>query len=749
MFSSFSALTKALINVFIFLPYFFSVEPLLKSLFAPWKRIVPKEKRVGFSFSDFFSDLAFDWISRGIGFVVRFSTLLAYLCVQTLYVPLALISVVLYVIFVLPIQYMIKSLGKTEAQIYMEAKQSFISLHTMDPENVPTIESWFDTWYTQSKHATRWWELDNLFNTVPIGRDWTQGYTPTLDQFALDLSATAGRHESKPMTLGREKEMQQIEQVLCKTDGANILLVGEGGVGKTTIVETLAYRIYKGRGNPLLAFKRLIEINLEKILASNPDTKARESIIEDLFQEAHDAGNIIFLISNFDKYMSSGEGRVDLSTPIEKFLRSNKIHVIGTTTPFAYQKYLYSKQMLKSAFTTLEIPEISADVTLQILLEQSHRYELRYKVSLPYETLVAAVQKSAFFISDIPFPEKALQLVDDCCVHAKDNTSAQGGPIKVTPDMVDLILSSRTHVPTSLTQAFKQKLLTIENKLAETVIGQDGTMRELSSALQRAFLMIGKRKKPLASFLFLGPTGVGKTETAKTLAKEFFDSESNMIRFDMSEFQQITDIPRLIGDMTSGNPGLLMSAVREKPYGVLLLDEMEKAHHDLLNIFLTLLDEGYITDSTGKRVDGKSLVVIATSNAGALDFYSDITKGQPTIELPSSPKRDIMSFLIENRYFAPEFLNRFDGVIAFKPLDMSMAFKIAKRMVAAIASNVMALHNVAVEVTDETLQSVISQHFNPAYGARDLARAIQEHVENIVAQQVLAGEVQKGSHITI
>jgi len=743
MFSSFSTLTKALSNIFIFLPYFFSVDVLVRSLFAPWKRITPKQKRVGFDFGSFFSDLAFNWVSRGIGFMVRSVTIMVYFIFQILFVPEAIIVILFYIIFIWPIHTLLKPLTKSEDQIYEEEKQKFISTHTLNADNVPQIENWFDTWYTKTQHAKQWWQLDNLFNTVPLGRDWSNGYTNTLDKYAIDLSANAHVNDDKPMTIGREKELQEIEQVLCKTNGANIIMVGEEGVGKTAIIESLAYRIYIGRGNPLLAFKRLIEINFERILASDADSKVRESILETLFAEANEAGNIIFVINNLDKYLSSGEGRVDISTPLEKFLRSNRIHIIGTTNPFAYQKYLYSKQSLKNYFTVLEVHEISAEITTQIILDSSHRFESRYHVILPYETIIASVQKSAFFITDVPFPEKALQVLDDCCIYIKDKPVDSRGLRVVIPELVDLVLSNRTHTPTKLNESFKEKLLTINNRLNLIVVGQEQTMNDLSAALQRAFIMIGKRKKPLASFLFLGPTGVGKTETAKTLAKEFFGSEKNMIRFDMSEFQRVDDIPRLIGDQLSGNPGLLVSAIREKPYGVLLLDEIEKANHDLINIFLTLFDEGYITDSLGKPVDCKSLVLIATSNAGALEFYKQTTNSANKIDA------DIMNYLIENRLFTPEFLNRFDGVIAFRPLSDATALTIAYGMVAQIATNVLSLHDVKIKVSDETLKSIIATHFNPAYGARNLARAIQEHIENVIAQQVLSGEAKKGTTISL
>lgn len=723
---------------------------------------MPNEKRVGFSFSDFFNDFAFDLVSRGIGFFVRIGTLLTYLVIQVLYVPVALLVVLIYIIAILPLQTLLKGVSKSETEKLSEEKQVFIGSHTHDPAHVPAVEAWFDTWHAQTTHVSRWWELDNLFNVVPIGRDWAQGYTPVLDKYIIDLSGSASQFESRPMTIGREKELKDIEDVLCKTNGANILMIGEEGVGKTTIIESLAYRIHIGRGNPLLAFKRLVEINLEKILATDRDPKVREAILEELFAEAYRAGNIIFVIHNFDKYMSSGEGRVDLSTPLEKFLRSNRIHVIGIATPFSYQKFLYAKQVLKNHFTVLDVKEITAEVTLQILLEHAHRFEARYNVVLPYETLLASVQKSAFFINDVPFPEKALLVVDECCNRVKNSEVPKNQLSTVGPELVDQVLSDRTHVPTTLTGVFKQKLLTIYDKLNDYVVGQQHTMGELSASLQRSFLMIGKRKKPIASFLFLGPTGVGKTETAKVLAREFFESENNMIRFDMSEFQRIEDISRLIGSTETGDPGLLVSSIRERPYGVLLLDEIEKAHHDLLNIFLTLLDEGYITDSMGKHVDCKSLVVIGTSNAGALEFYNHASSTDQNSQNASSqqispqpstsnlqPHLDIMSFLIEKRYFTPEFLNRFDGVIAFMPLSEDTAFMIARRMVNQIAINIQNLHNVNLVVSDITLRTIIKSHFNPAYGARDLQRVIQAQVENTIAQQILTGEASKGSVIEI
>jgi ATP-dependent Clp protease ATP-binding subunit ClpA len=541
------------------------------------------------------------------------------------------------------------------------------------------------------------------------------------------------------MTIGRESEMKKIEDVLCKSQDANILITGEPGVGKTTAIESLAYRIYIGRCHPLLAFKRLMDLNLEGILAQHTDMKVREEVLSRILQEAHAAGNIIIVIHRIDRYLSSGEGRIDLSTPIQKYLAQPGVQVIGITTPAAYERYIRPKAEVAQHFTQLPLQEIAPEVALQIILRNYYKYEKRYSVTLPYETCVAAVQKSAYFITTIPFPEKALQLLDDACVYVKNHVTEK----VVKPTIIDTVLTTRLHVPTVVDDVLKQKLMSLEQDLGTHVIGQERALRLIAQALQRAFVMLGKRKKPLASFLLLGPTGVGKTETAKVLATHFFTDESSLIRFDMSQFQRVDDIPKLIGDTSTGDPGLLVSALRKQPYGVLLLDEIEKASKDLLNVFLTVMDEGYIADATGARVDCKSLIIIATSNAGALDFYHAAS--------PDTRRGDgaLMQFLIQNRYFSPEFLNRFDGVIAYEPLTTEVAVQIGTLMVHAIVKDIALLHGVTITVGEETIRRIVHDHFNPVYGARDLARAIKDSLETDIAQRILTGALKPGSAVTL
>ncbi|MEI7653247.1 MAG: AAA family ATPase [bacterium] len=728
------------INVFIFLPYFFSVDVMVKTLFAPWKRIAPKTKRVGFSFSDWATDVGFDLVSRWIGSVMRGSVLLAYLMIVVLYLPTIAILTIIHLFCVWPLQWALAQIMTPPEVVEIRRKKAFVFSHTLDAVNEPQVSAWYDRIATTLAIKKRWWDLKNLMAHPPLARDWAQGYTPTLDEYSVDLSTDASHHESRPMTIGRQRELLEMEDILCKSRDANIIMTGAPGVGKTTVIESLAYRIYIGKGHPLLSFKRLVELNLERILSQHTDMKVREEILSTLLDEAHRAGNIIIVINNIDRYVSTDIGRIDLTIPLEKYLAQPEVQVIGVTTPTAYERYIRTRPNLSHHFTPVQIDEISPETALEILMNHHHKFENRYQVTIPYETLQATIRQSAYFITTIPFPEKALQLLDDACVYVKNNQKTDH---VVRPTVIDEVLSSKLHVPTVVNDAMKQRLLDVESTLRSVVIGQDTAIAQISSAIQRSFVMLGKRKKPLATFLLLGPTGVGKTETAKALASYFFTSTDSLIRFDMSEFQQVSDIPKLIGDASTGDPGLLISALRQHPYGVLLLDEIEKAAPELLNVFLSLLDEGYITDSTGVKVDCKSLIIIGTSNAGAIDFER-VRHADPT-----QTNESLMQFLIDKHYFSPEFLNRFDGVVAYDSISLDTAVQIGRVMLARICVDMHALHGVTIQVSDQTLRKIITEKYSPAYGARDLARALKESIETQVARQLLAGKLHAGDTVEI
>ncbi|MCX7996902.1 MAG: AAA family ATPase [Patescibacteria group bacterium] len=728
--------TEGALNLLWYFPYLFSVVELLRTLFLPWKGLTDQSKERGFSFSGFFNRLMFNCISIGIGFCARATLLITFFLVQSTYILLLPFLFILFFL-TLPLQYVVYLVSPSREEIKKRLRDRFVQTHALKPENHSVVESWFETEYEEHYRKSLWWKLENLTNSTPLAKDWSAGFTVHLDEYVIELTSPAYQSRISHI-IGRAKEISLIENALLKSEEANALLVGEEGVGRHTILDAFAQNIYFGRCNALLAYRRVLLLQMEKVLARYTDAKERENFVATLFDEAARSGNVILAIDNFDRYVSGGEAnRLDLSIPFEHYGKTNRIQIIGMTTPYEYDKYIFPNEKIRMIFNKVDIAEISKGDTLRILMDINSIMERRYKLYIPYETLLAVVEKSDFFITSVPFPEKAIQLLDSACVFTKEHAARA----IVTPEVIDSVLSEHIHVPTTLNDELKGKLLSLENDLSSQVVNQNEAIHELAAAMRRAFLLLGKRKKPLVSFLFLGPTGVGKTETAKAIARLFFGAEKTMLRFDMSLYQTKEDIPKLVGSPESHEPGLLTDAIRRQPYGVLLLDEIEKADKNLLNIFLTILDEGYYTDGYGKRVDCKNLVIIATSNAGADFIFQKLQQGT----VPGS--NELIAHLIEKRLFTPEFLNRFDGVIAYKPIQQDNMVTIARKMMAGIEKQIMELHQVHLEVSDATLQAVLSRNFDPAFGARNLERVLRNEIEDQVAQLILAGKAPPGSTI--
>ncbi|NCO88921.1 AAA domain-containing protein [Candidatus Roizmanbacteria bacterium] len=696
--------------------------------------MITKKTSRGFYFGEWITRLGFNLMSCCIGAWIRLSILIFFFIIQAIYVftiPLLLIS---YFISI-PINFLIYLIQPSCEVIKNKIKTDFIRTHLLQSENQIVVERWFDYFYKNFIEKTRWWKLHSLFLTPPLGRDWTQGYTPTLDDFCINLTSSEYQKPIKRI-FGRENEIKTIETALTKTQSANVIIIGEEGVGKHTLIDDVAYHIYNGQTNPLLAYKRLLKINLEKILTQTTDQKQRENLLSVLLEEAEEAKNVIILIDNFDKYVSGDQDRVDLTLVFEKMAKSEHLQIIGITTPFLYQKHIYNNDHLNHLFTPVNIKEINRSQAEEIMLDVCLRYEKHYQITIPYETIIATVDKSDFYITSIPFPEKAIDLLDHACSSLLENSKSKKNLV-LLPAHIDETLSSITHTPTQLSQKIKDKLNSLETDLNNKIINQGVAINSLSSALRRSFVLLGKRKKPLASFLFLGPTGVGKTETAKALNSIFF-KDTPIIRFDMSLYQSKDDIPNLIGSPETNQPGQLTNALRNNPYGVLLLDEIEKADRDLLNIFLTIFDEGYYNDGNDKRVDCKNLIIIATSNAGTNLLF---TKNTSLI----SPKitNNLISFLTEENLFSPEFLNRFDGVILFNPIDKISAETIAKAKLQIIINDIYKLYKVKISVKDEMINQVVASSNYAQFGARELERTLRQTIEDKIVKLILENKVKE------
>jgi len=772
---------EAIYTLVFFFPYFFSLVPLSKTLFYPWKHIVTKKEIRGFSFSEYFNRLLLNVMSSMIGASMRLSIICFCLIFETIYILSLPVITLFFIVIALPISMGIYLFNPTEEEVKDKEKKEFLASHCLKQENSLMVVEWFEErWHNYVKNK-RWWDRKLLFSYPPLARDWAVGYTPQLDNYVEDLTGSVYQSEMRHI-VGRKSELVQMQDALSKTEEANVILVGEEGVGKRTVVDALARLIYGGQTGIQLSYKRILKLNMEKILTSSVDLEQRQVFFEELLEEAVEAKSVILLIENMDRYCSSGEGRLDLTTSIEKFARRSTIQFIGITTPFFFQRYLFPNEKISRLFVKIDVKEISKADALVTLLHCIPGFEKTYSVAIPYETAVAVIEKSEFYITNIPFPEKAIELLDQTASHYFARFTHKPNEKKplLLPEYIDVVLTEKTHIPTSLTEEMRKKLLELEKLLEERVVFQKNALSQLAATIRRSFILLGKRKKPLATFLFLGPTGVGKTESAKALAHIFFGNDTTYLtRFDMSLYQSKDDIKTLIGSLESGLPGLLSQAIREQPYAVLLLDELEKAHPDLLNMFLTVVDEGYFTDGFGRRVDCKNLIIIATSNAGSDYIYKQqqlINKISQVVigvsDLGASPTREdsraegehlsgedetkqnlsqtqIIDYLIQNKIYSPEFLNRFDGVVVYNPISDSALLELAKKMSSSIQSTIQNLYQIRMRIKEETLIEIIKKHYNPAFGARNLEHVVTTEIEDKLATLLLEKKLGEGSVLSL
>ncbi len=730
---------KQIKTLLVFLPYFFSVSTLLRTFFYPWKLIVTKKETRGFSFSEWLNRMSLNIMSSGIGAIMRFSMISFFILFELIFILSLPILIVIYFVLILPVELVLYHIQPTSEELLLQKQDKFIQSHCLKPdENASAVKQWFI--------ALQNTESKGLFSYPPLARDWAYGYTPTLDEYVEDLTGPSYQSITRHV-VGRGKELKLLQTVLGKSIEANAMVVGEEGVGKHTVVDALARMIYDGTCIKELAYKRVLKLNMEKILNRFTDLQQREAFFETLLSEAQEAKSIVIVIENIERYVSLGEGHLDLSPIIERYAKQSVIQFIGITSPFLYQRFLFPNEKIQRLFTKVDVPEISKEEAEETILHAVPTFEMRFNVIIPFETARAVVAKSEFYITHIPFPEKALALLDEVCSGLPNQT--------ILPEHIDQVLAKKTHIPTTLTEELKVKLLQLEDSLSSRVLFQEKAIHSLSAAIRRSFILLGKRKKPLATFLFLGPTGVGKTETAKAVADMFFGSQKYLVRFDMSLYQSKNDIKTLVGSIESGLPGQLSKTVREQPYAVLLLDELEKAHPDLINIFLTVIDEGYFTDGYGKRVDCKNLIIIATSNAGSqysmkqqqiMQRLSDVGFAEPQTQ---SSDLQVVNYLIQNHIFSPEFLNRFDGVIEYQPINEVSALAIAKKTIQSIQQSIYSLYRIKITVSDKTLLLMIKNGFDPVFGARNLERSLTQQVEDKIAELLLQNKVSEGQSISL
>ena len=635
----------------------------------------------------------------------------------------------------------------------------------------------------------------------------------TLAEYTRDLTEAARSGKLDPV-IGRDKEIQRVIQILSRRTKNNPVLIGEPGVGKTAIAEGLAERIAAGDVPEELLDKRILSLDLSGMVAGTKYRGEFEERIKNTLNEVKKDGNVILFIDELHTIVGAGsaEGAVDAANILKPALSRGEIRVVGATTLNEYRKYIEKDAALERRFQPVTVGEPTPEATLEILKGLRDRYEAHHKLTITDEALDAAVQLSKRYIGDRFLPDKAIDLMDEAASQVRMAAESSSPDLKaleekiatlhrekndaiaaqdfekaaqlrdiekdyqeqvdierenwrkslsqnrgtVTADDIANVVAGWTGIPvTRLTEDESMRLLKLEEKLHQRVVGQDDAVTAVAKAIRRSRVGLKDPKRPIGSFLFLGPTGVGKTELCKTLAEAMFGDENAMVRIDMSEYMEKHTVSRLIGSppgyVGHEEGGQLTEKVRRKPYSVVLFDEIEKAHEDVWNILLQILEDGVVTDSQGRRVDFKNTVIVMTSNVGARNITADAAKlgfdGKEKDETESDEARfarireAVMTDL--KHTFRPEFLNRIDEIIVFRQLTQENIVEIARRML-AVTGGRMAQQGITLQADDDAVTELARDGFDPQYGARPLRRAIQSMVEDAVAEQMLEGKLKSG-----
>jgi ATP-dependent Clp protease ATP-binding subunit ClpC len=633
-----------------------------------------------------------------------------------------------------------------------------------------------------------------------------------LDQFGRNFTRQAAEGKLDPV-VGRQTEIERIMQILSRRQKNNPVLIGEPGVGKTAVVEGLAQRIAAGQVPELLKGKQIYSLDLAALVAGSKYRGEFEERLKKVMKEIQQRGDIILFIDELHNLVGAGaaEGAIDAASILKPALARGELQTIGATTIDEYRKYLERDAALERRFQQIRVEEPSVDETIQILRGLRDRYEAHHRVKITDEALHAAATLAARYIQDRHLPDKAIDLIDEAASRMRIRTmtappryreleeeiekvrkekedaieaqefekaaSLRDKERKLTQKKRELeeqwqtqeseeqpeigeeeiadVVSMWTGIPVfKLTEAETARLIRMEEELHKRVIGQDEAIIAVSKSIRRARAGIKDPKRPTGSFIFLGPSGVGKTELARTLAEFLFSDEDMMIQVDMSEYMEKHSVSRLVGSPPGyigyDEGGQLTEAVRRKPYSVLLLDEIEKAHPDVFNILLQILEDGRLTDAQGRKVDFRNTIVIMTSNVGAAAISKNQTLGFSIGDESGLSYEDMKDRVMGElkKIFRPELLNRIDEVIVFHKLAKDEIVQIVDLLMERVREQ-MAVHEVAIELTDSAKELLVEKGYDPAMGARPLRRAIQRHIEDPLADFVLMSELEAGSTILV
>lgn len=563
-----------------------------------------------------------------------------------------------------------------------------------------------------------------------VGRDWAAGFTPTLDRFAQNISRQIEAGHGHFHTLAHA---DVLDSVVHNLNSGSVALVGEAGTGKSSLVYALAERLLAGR-DPNLSYYQIFSLDAAAIISEAKDSLER--IMLTLITEAVHARNVIIFLDDAELFFAEGTGSFDASRILMPLLQNHSIKVIVAFTPDVFQQVKQNSPELIAHLPTVTVEEPDKATTVEILEDAALTMEHRNNILISYQAIKEAYKLSGQYMQDLAYPGKAISLLEQAIPYAASHIMSAES-VQQAVEKTKGVKVSRAEAPEA------DVLLHLEDKIHSRMVNQERAVKVVSAALRRGRAGVADPKRPIGSFLFLGPTGVGKTELARSLAAVYFGDEHQMVRLDMSEYQQSSDVERLL-EAGGANTKSLILQIREQPFSVVLLDEIEKAHPNILNLLLQILDEGELTDSKGKAASFKNAIIIATSNAGAVEITQRVASGDAL----ESFERPLIENLIDAGQFKPELINRFDEIVLFRPLNKDELAQVAGFMLGSV-NETLANQNISVELTDTALAKVVEAGYDPEFGARPMRRALQKMVEDAVAKKVLSKEAQPGSTITL
>ena len=569
-----------------------------------------------------------------------------------------------------------------------------------------------------------------------VGRDWANGFTPRLNQFGFNISLSIEAHGSHFGWLSASPGVTAMKSAFSQGT-STVGLIGEPGVGKTSHVNALAQLLLEEKNDRNLEHRQIVSLNPSTILSSAKRQGELEEIVLSLLMETVHAGHIILFLDDAQLFFKSGPGSFDMTQILLPVLQSRSVQMVLAMTPHDYQQLRANNASFANLITPIMLTEPPEQDVIRVLEDNALSLESKHKVLISYEALRETYRLADRYLQDSSFPGKALQLLENSLSYAEHNGIITAHSVQKS------IEQSRGVKVSSAAPAEADDLLRLEDRIHERMINQSYAVKVVASALRRARAGVANPRRPIGSFLFLGPTGVGKTELAKAVAATYFGSEANLIRLDMSEYQQPDDVRRLLSNGVDESHSLIM-AVRQQPFAVVLLDEIEKAHPNILNLMLQLLDEGQLTDIGGRPASFKDCVIIATSNAGANTIRERIAAGQ---ELESF-QSELTDELINSGQYKPELLNRFDEIVLFRPLNQGELGQVVALMMKGI-NQTLSNQNISVELTPAAVQKVVETGYDARLGARPMRRALQRAVEDGIANRILRGETRPGDHVVL